>query len=99
MASVVSELTEHPFAQITMTKGCDDLCQKCPHNKNGICSSLEKVDHMDKFVLHACGLAYGDCDSWKSLADKAQKQIFETDAFYETCGGCQWFALCESTAQ
>ena len=42
MTSIVSALKSHPQTEITVTQGCDDLCQRCPNNHSGTCTSLEK---------------------------------------------------------
>ena len=97
MKSIVSELTDDSNARITVVQGCDDLCEMCPNNICGSCTSLEKVTLMDNAVLGACNLTYGDNISWIELARKAQKQIFETVEFNNICTCCQWFELCRST--
>ncbi|MCM1529503.1 MAG: DUF1284 domain-containing protein [Alistipes sp.] len=97
MKSIVSELTDEPMTPITLTRGCDDLCQVCPNNMNDACNSLEKVAIMDDDVLRNCKLAYGEDFPWKYLSAKARKQIFETDEFNKICSCCQWFELCRST--
>ena len=92
----MQELNLRP-ARITVVQGCDDLCEMCPNNICGSCTSLEKVTLMDNAVLGACNLTYGDNISWIELARKAQKQIFETVEFNNICTCCQWFELCRST--
>lgn len=96
MTSVVQELKDKPMTDITITKGCDALCEVCPHNVDGVCSSLDKVSLMDSGVLSTCNLAYGEKVPWTDLARKGREQIFETDEFNHICGGCQWFELCSS---
>ena len=97
MKRIVFELRENPETQITLVRGCDDLCRMCPNKQGGACSSLEKVAFMDSAVLRSCGLAYGENVLWAKAAGKARERIFETDAFQNICVSCQWFALCGST--
>lgn len=97
MTSIVSRLADDPTTLITVTQGCDDLCVMCPNNMNDVCSSAEKVALMDSAVLETCGLSYGDRIAWSSLAEKARKQIFETDEFDNICSSCQWYELCSKT--
>lgn len=94
MKSIVSELTNNPKPLITVTEGCDDLCQMCPNNTKGSCTSLEKVAAMDSAVLSICNLSYRENVIWTETAEKARKQIFETDEFYKICFTCQWFEIC-----
>lgn len=97
MNTLVSELREHPNTPITVAQGCDDLCGRCPNNRNGVCDSLEKVAFMDSAVLGICGLAYGETVPWAKAAGSARERIFETDAFHTICACCQWFELCKTT--
>lgn len=97
MTKVVSELAEDRDTAIVITQGCDDLCERCPNNKDGACTSLEKVDGMDRGVLDVCGISYGENAPFSVLASKARKLIFETGKCHEICGGCQWFELCRKT--
>lgn len=97
MASIVSELTGNPETRITVTKGCDTLCEVCPNNICGTCTSLEKVALMDSAVLNICNLTYRENVPWTEVAHKARKRIFETDEFQNICTCCQWFGLCRST--
>ena len=71
MNSVVAKLAARPGSKVVLTQGCDDLCTACPHNRDGVCASLEKVTAMDAAVLAACGLAYAETAPWEELACKA----------------------------
>ena len=97
MTSIVSKLRNSSGNRITITQGCDDLCEKCPHNLDGVCASLDKVALMDSMVLDICGLSYGDKILWTESARKARERIFKTDQFEGICGSCQWFELCKNT--
>ena len=97
MASIVSDLTDKRKTPIIVTRGCDDLCEMCPNNINGVCTSLEQVTLFDSTVLNICNLTYGEIVQWTELARKAREWIFETDKFNNICTCCQWFELCRST--
>ena len=97
MKSVVSELSKNPNIQITVTKGCDELCKMCPNNISGICASPQKAALIDSAVLNICGLSYGENILWRKAAGKARERIFKTEEFNNICACCQWFELCRST--
>lgn len=97
MSRAVSELAENPGTEITAAHGCDDLCEACPNNEDGVCTSCGKVERMDDAVLRVCDFAYGESASWAELSSRARKRIFETDEFQRICAGCQWFELCRKT--
>ena len=79
---------------VVMQEGCDDICTACPHNKGGICTSCDKVDRMDREVLTACDLKYGDRLNWNEAANLAKEKILETEEFLRICGKCQWYDTC-----
>ncbi|HJB08002.1 MAG TPA: DUF1284 domain-containing protein [Candidatus Enterocloster faecavium] len=97
MTELTAELKKDPERSVDIVQGCDELCRVCPHNSGGVCGSLEKVDRMDRGVLEACGLSYGDQAPWNQLAGKGRKKIFETKEFEQICGSCQWHELCRRT--
>ena len=97
MTSVVAVLKEKPETQITITKGCDELCGVCPHNAEGVCTSLEKVSVMDGSVLEICGLSYGKNVPWSEISKTAREKIFLTDAFGAVCCSCEWFEIFKNT--
>ena len=97
MTALTAELQEKPDTQITVTKGCDELCSVCPHNANGKCTSLEKVSAMDGAVLELCGIYYGKSALWAEISKKARDKIFKTEKFGAVCGSCEWFELCKNT--
>lgn len=97
MTALTSDLKANPETSVGFVRGCDDLCRVCPHNSGGVCSAFEKVDRMDRGVLEACGLAYGEESSWNRLAEKGRKEIFGTERFKQICGDCQWHELCRRT--
>ncbi len=80
--------------EVVMHEGCDDICTACPHNKGGRCTSLDKVDRMDREVLAVCDLKYGDRLNWNEAASLAKEKIFETEEFSRICGNCQWYDTC-----
>lgn len=96
MSAIVSKLTDNPKVQITITHGCDDICERCPNNINKLCTSLDKVAMMDVSVLDTCNLNYGETISWIELANKARKYIFEANKFNEICDECEWIELCRN---
>ena len=97
MTAIVNKLPGG--VEITLHKGCDDVCVACPHNQNGKCVSLEKVDKLDQGVLNACNLSFGQTGMWKDFADKANELILTTKEFDSICGDCQWYSLCKDTKE
>lgn len=97
MTAVAARLRKMPETRITLTKGCDDLCRKCPHCSSGICSSLDKTAALDAAVQKTCGLSLGDSDSWAALAENVREKILLSETFHHICRSCQWYELCRNT--
>lgn len=97
MTAVAARLRKMPETRITLTKGCDDLCRKCPHSSSGICSSLDKTAALDAAVQKTCGLSLGDSDSWAALAENVREKILSSETFHHICLSCQWYELCRNT--
>ncbi len=97
MTEICETLRKFPETQINIISGCDELCAACPHAHTGKCAALEKVETMDAQVVKALGVRPGGALPWAELAARARKNVFETDAFKEICGSCEWFDLCRDT--
>ena len=97
MNGLLGRLTAHPEEEVQLTEGADDLCAACPHNAGGRCDSQEKVTRMDRGVLAAMDLSYGQRDSWGALARRAAERVLSTEEFERICADCQWIELCRNT--
>ncbi|MEJ8737996.1 DUF1284 domain-containing protein [Erysipelotrichaceae bacterium HCN-30851] len=96
MNAIVSKLIDNPKVQITITHGCDDICERCPNNINELCTSFDKVARLDTSVLMICNFDYGQTVSWIKLANKARRCIFETNRFNNICHECEWNEICRN---
>ena len=96
MDQIVEAIELNSTGLIELVKGGDQLCSSCPNYVDEECNSPDKVSEMDEKVLQACGLSYGEIDSWFNLAQKAA-MIFKGAEFEEICGKCQWNELCRNT--
>ena len=86
--------TEDPLIRIT--EGIDDLCEKCPNNQNGICTSQNKVAAYDSDVLSACALDYNTILPYKEFSELVQQKILLAGKRREICADCQWNVLCSA---
>jgi len=83
-------------ASVTLVNGCDCICAGCPNNQNGVCETDEKVRAIDRRVLDATGLSFGDTLPWRDLCALAQERIIVLGALPSVCGGCEWIGLCKN---
>lgn len=93
MSEVISMLTVGD-PKITLTAGADVICRGCPHNKDGICDSQEKVRRYDLAVLELLGVHEGDMAVWSKLKKSARERIIAAGKLSRICGDCQWFHIC-----
>ena len=59
MGRIIRELERDPSQTIRLQVTTDVVCENCPNNKNGKCSSQDKVIRYDKEVLEACEITEG----------------------------------------
>ena len=98
LAETVRFLTANPQTEITLFKGCDEVCKSCPNNSEGACTDGEKVSALDDGVLDTCKLKYGEKGTWQSLSRTARERVFESEDFERICSSCQWYYLCKDKA-
>lgn len=91
MRAVHDKLYESPETEIVIWEGCDDLCARCPHNKNGRCDS-DHPDLFDQRVLAAAGLRYGDRMTFAAFVNRTEP--LRKEHLQEICGECEWYSFC-----
>lgn len=83
---------ENPL--LTLTSGCDIICEYCPNNLNGICDSDSKVSGIDRRCLESLGLSFGEKLLWYELKAFAYEKIISQNKIPNVCLNCQWRSLC-----
>lgn len=99
MTETVTLLRNHPETAVTLICGADELCTHCPHHREGICDSQQKVAALDAAVLRVSGLHEKQRADWQTLANLTSARILHTDNFSEICACCEWFSLCRETEE
>ncbi len=95
MSRMQQLLMEDPETRITITKGADDLCQRCPNRRGSACTSLHPP-LFDENVLRLTGLSYGQNVTWGAFsALTSPLSLFHLE---ETCPNCEWLSLCKEIA-
>lgn len=88
------ELLEKEDPLITLTQGVDDICAKCPNNRSGVCTSIDKVNSYDAQVLKICGLKSETTMRYKNFSREVYETILITGKREKLCGNCRWNDLC-----
>ena len=94
MTGVVEHLQRND-PMVTLTGGCDVICEKCPHNTDGVCDTDDKVRGIDKRALSLMALSVGGTLPWHDLPRRAYDRIIGCSRLTEVCRDCQWLYLCK----
>ncbi len=92
MAALLESLT--PETPVGLTAGTDAVCAACPHNREGVCETADKVSGYDRAVLALCGLEEGQVLPFGSFTALVQARILAPGRRAALCGDCQWNAVC-----
>ena len=90
---ILATLKDNPQENlISVVKGCDSACEKCPNRKCGKCQYDEDVSKKDDAYSKLFDIAYGSRMSFADM-QKIRTQIRKNN-FLEICGQCQWADIC-----
>ncbi|MGI6265038.1 MAG: DUF1284 domain-containing protein [Acutalibacteraceae bacterium] len=79
--------------------GADDICAACPHNRDGVCDTEDKVRRYDAAVTALCALSPGEQRSWSQWRTLADQRILRPGRLKEICGDCEWAGVCAAKAK
>ena len=94
MGKVIKEFADAPWQKIRLMVVADVVCENCPHNESGICTSQEKVRRYDEEVLRACGLTEGDIIPYAEFLGLVKDRIITSGRRGEICADCSWDCIC-----
>ena len=98
MSRIVGTLrTSDPL--LTLRSGADVLCGRCPHDRDGVCESADKVARYDAAVLRLLALDDGAQLRWSELSRLTEERILGPGRLGAVCGDCQWHGICATLAQ
>lgn len=87
-------LEELPGKTITLTMETDSICSHCPNRNNTLCSSQEKVAHIDSQVATLCNFYDGQSLTYESFRQIVWENVIQAGNFESICKACQWFSIC-----
>ena len=92
MAEVIGALQKG--GKIVLAEEADEICLRCPNQKEGVCRTEEKVRAYDEAVLKFCGLREGQEIEGKEFFQAVRKNVLDSGRRAGVCGDCQWDAVC-----
>lgn len=96
MGRIVRDMEVDPFQMVKLKVGTDIVCENCPNNEAGMCTSQDKVPRYDREVLKACGLSEDDEISFERFRMLVKNKIIQAGIRREICGNCTWDYICKS---
>ena len=96
MGRIIREMEADPSQQVMLKVETDIVCENCPNNENGVCTTQDKVKRYDEEVLKACGLEDRDEIPYADFITLVHDKIIETGLRSDICGDCSWDYICRS---
>lgn len=75
MRYVISNLKNG--SEVLLTRGCDDICRKCPNNRKNMCCDGEKVKSYDSAVISSCNLDFDKVYEYGCLYSLVENNIIK----------------------
>lgn len=94
MGEVIREMESDPSQMIRLQVETDTVCENCPNNKNGRCSSRDKVIGYDREVLETCEITEGEELSYEQFKHLVKEKIIDAGIRRKICGDCSWDNIC-----
>lgn len=93
MWKMKEKLGQNP--EVLLVCRTDDVCARCPNNREGICTSSEKVEAYDRRTLALCGLSENAVIRWDEFEGLVHEKIITSGRREHVCGDCEWNELCK----
>ncbi len=96
MGRIIREMEVDPSQTIKLQVETDIVCENCPNNEAGLCTTADKVKRYDEEVLKTCGLAEGDEISFAGFTELVREKIIDAGIRSDICGDCSWDYICSA---
>lgn len=94
MGRIIREMEADPSQIIKLQVETDIVCENCPNNEAGVCSTADKVKRYDEAVLKVCNLAEGEEISFAEFTKLVRDKIINAGIRSDICGDCSWDYIC-----
>ena len=99
MGRVIKELEADPEQKVVLKAETDIVCENCPNNEGGVCTTQDKVLRYDRDVLRACGLSEGSEISFAEFIGIVREKIIDAGIRGDICGDCSWDYICREVSE
>ncbi len=97
MGRIIHEMEADPSQLVRLNVETDIVCENCPNNEAGVCSTQDKVKRYDEEVLKACGLNEGAEISFVRFTELVRERIIDAGIRRDICGDCSWDYICRAS--
>ncbi|AKG91858.1 hypothetical protein GAH_00810 [Geoglobus ahangari] len=84
-------------SEIEVVFGADDVCERCPYLKDGVCSysesAEEEVTELDQMAYRLLSTYPGQRTTWHEVKEKLPEIMRTWKEF--ACSECDWKTVCE----
>ena len=94
MGRIIRQMEEDPGQIVTLKAETDIVCEHCPNNVSGTCTSSDKVARYDRAVLEECGFNEGDKIPYSQFKSRVNECIISAGVRSKICGDCTWNEIC-----
>jgi hypothetical protein len=77
---------------IQVTDVTDSICAPCPHRRDDLCETQDKIAELDRKHAKVLGITAGDVLTWGQAKMKIQEHFTE-EVFHDICAECSWRPL------
>ena len=94
MGRIIREMEADPSQKIRLKAETDIICENCPNNAVGVCTTQDKVKRYDEETLKACGIAEGEELSFADFIDRVKERVIDRGIRSRICGDYSWDYIC-----
>ena len=81
---------------IEVVSDTDFICEPCPHRREQLCTSQEKILRLDRAHAEVLGIQPGEKITWGEAKQRIRERM-TMEAFHRVCEPCEWkkLGICE----
>ena len=97
LKNICFEIRKHPNLKIKLSKGCDDICKKCPYKKDNICKKTPELNYwilrQDDKVLKKLKIKDNSVYKAKDIFNFSMDNVTSQN-IKDICKGCVFLKNC-----
>ncbi|MDX1901714.1 MAG: DUF1284 domain-containing protein [Gammaproteobacteria bacterium] len=93
---IVEILNANENTEIKIVSHTDSICAPCPHRRELLCTSQDKISTLDQAHAAAIHVQPNTTITWKNAKENISKHL-TLEKFHTICASCEWkkYGMCE----